>query len=95
MLGLFTRGSSLLLVFLLCLFTLAAATSIARGLDISCGCFGTASARKVGWSALGEDFIMLGGSLLLYFFPNTPVSIETYVHRSQSDSGANSGTSNN
>jgi putative oxidoreductase len=94
MLGLFTRGSSLLLVSLLCLFALAVAVSIARGLDISCGCFGTASARKVGWSTLGEDFIMLGGSLLLYFSPNTPFSLETYVARSRSDSGANPGTSN-
>jgi putative oxidoreductase len=94
MLGLFTRGSSLLLVFLLFLFTVAAAISIARGLDISCGCFGTASARKVGWGTLGEDFIMLGGSLLLCLFPNTPVSIETYVLRSQSDGGADSGFSN-
>jgi putative oxidoreductase len=94
MLGLFTRGSSLLLVFLLCLFTLAVAVSIARGLDISCGCFGTASARKVGWSTLGEDFIMLGGSLLLYFCPNTPISIETYLVGSQPNGRANSGASN-
>jgi putative oxidoreductase len=82
--GLLVRGSSLLLTLLLCVFALAISISIARGLDISCGCFGTTVARKVGWSALGEDVLMLAGSLLLSFFPSTFVSLETYLRRTQS-----------
>ena len=80
-LGLLVRGSSLLLTFLLSLFALAIAISLARGLDISCGCFGTASARKVGWTALGEDLLMLLGSLLLCYFPQTFFALETYLGR--------------
>jgi putative oxidoreductase len=76
--GILVRASSLLLSLLLCMFALAISISIARGLDISCGCFGTMAARKVGWTALGEDALMLGGALLLYFFPNTAFSLENY-----------------
>ena len=77
--GLLTRGSSLILTFLLGVFIIAIAVSLARGLDISCGCFGTADARKVGWIALGEDLLMLLGSLLLYYFPNSFAAVESYV----------------
>jgi putative oxidoreductase len=77
--GILVRASSLLLSLLLCLFALAISISIARGLDISCGCFGTMAARKVGWNALGEDALMLCGALLLYFFPNTAFSLENYL----------------
>jgi putative oxidoreductase len=76
--GILVRASSLLLTLLLCIFALAILISIARGLDISCGCFGTMAARKVGWTALGEDALMLAGSVLLYFFPSTLLSLETY-----------------
>ena len=82
--GLFVRGSSLLLAFLLSLFTLAISISIARGLDISCGCFGTIGARRIGWSALAEDVLMLAGSLVLCYFPSAFVSLETYLRRTQS-----------
>jgi putative oxidoreductase len=81
-LGLLTRASSLLTISLLGLFTIAIAISLARGLDISCGCFGTSSARKVGWSALGEDVAMLAGSLLIFVFPNTFASLENYIRKS-------------
>lgn len=80
--GLVTRGSSLLISSLLGLFIAAIAISIARGLDISCGCFGTATAKKVGWATLGEDLLMLSGSLLLYFFPSTFLAVEAYIRKS-------------
>jgi uncharacterized membrane protein YphA (DoxX/SURF4 family) len=84
LLGILVRGSSLLITLLLCVFALAISISIARGLDISCGCFGTTVARKVGWNALGEDVLMLAGSVLLYFFPSTTLSLETYLRKSSS-----------
>jgi putative oxidoreductase len=80
--GILVRASSLLLTLLLCVFALAISISIARGLDISCGCFGTMAARKVGWTAIGEDVLMLAGSVLLCFFPSTFFSLENYFRRS-------------
>jgi len=81
LMGLVVRGSSLLITVLLGVFILAIGISIARGLDISCGCFGTTSARKVGWTTLAEDLLMLAGALLVYYFPNTPLSMEAYLRR--------------
>jgi putative oxidoreductase len=79
--GILVRASSLLLTLLLCVFALAIGISIARGLDISCGCFGTMAARKVGWTAIGEDVLMLAGSVLLCFFPSTFFSLESYLRK--------------
>jgi putative oxidoreductase len=79
--GILVRASSLLLTLLLCIFALAILISIARGLDISCGCFETMAARKVGWTAIGEDVLMLAGSVLLCFFPSTLFSLENYLRR--------------
>ncbi len=55
------RGAALLLVGKLLAFTVLLAVSLARGLDLSCGCFGTSSEpvsplhllRNVGLLALG------------------------------------------
>ncbi len=55
------RGAALLLVGMLLAFTVLLAVSLARGLDLSCGCFGTSSEpvsplhllRNVGLLALG------------------------------------------
>jgi putative oxidoreductase len=82
LLGILPRGSALLLLLLLGIFIVAIGISLARGLDISCGCFGTAAARKVGWAALGEDALMLLGSLLLYYFPSTLLTLEGYIRKS-------------
>jgi putative oxidoreductase len=79
--GVLTRGSALVISSLLVLFGVAIAVSLARGLDISCGCFGTASARKVGWTTLGEDLLMLAGSVLLYYMPSTFASLESYLRK--------------
>ncbi len=84
LLGLLVRGSSFLLTFLLSLFGLAIAISLVRGLDISCGCFGTSDVRKVGWTTLGEDILMLVGSLLLYYFPNSSATLEAYLRKALS-----------
>ena len=70
--GVHVRGSSLLLGVLIVVFTLAVSVALLRGLDISCGCFGTASVSKVGWTHLFENLAMLGGCLVIYFKRTQP-----------------------
>jgi len=53
--GIFTRGSALIITLLLFIFTITAAISIYRNLDILCGCFDTAGGRRVGVRLLIED----------------------------------------
>ena len=78
--GLWLRGSALLLVLLNLIFFLAIASAMARGLDISCGCFGSGpGAGRVGFQRLGEDLLLLAGSAWIYFgvHGNTPKPSET------------------
>ncbi len=60
-----TRANALLIAAMLVIFSIAIAIALVRGLDISCGCFGTASASKVGLGRLFEDIAMLVSTLPL------------------------------
>ena len=58
-LGIARRGASLWAAFLLVVFTIAIGTALARGLDISCGCFNTDAGHGVGVSLLFRDLGLL------------------------------------
>lgn len=57
--GVRARAGSLLALGLLVVFTVALALALARGLDIECGCFGTADASRVGVRKVLENVGML------------------------------------
>lgn len=54
-LGVADAGASLLALLMLVLFTGAVSSALARGLDISCGCFDTEGGQKVGVTKLVEN----------------------------------------
>ena len=63
------RGSVFIVTGLMTLFILASIVAKARGLDVSCGCFGHASKYlNFSWH-LALDFLLLGGLLLLWKRP--------------------------
>jgi len=64
--GLFTRTSAGLISLMLVFFILLVAVTMARGLDVDCGCFGALS-RKAGWGLILEDAAMLFMAVLLAF----------------------------
>ena len=77
--GLFMRGSSLLIFIMLVIFTGGVISAVLRGLDISCGCFTQdPSVGKVGWLKVGENLLMILGSVSLYFSTSTRFSLEQY-----------------
>jgi hypothetical protein len=51
--------------FLLAVFLVAVSITLARGLDISCGCFNTGEARKIGFRLLAEDLVLFAASCVL------------------------------
>ena len=55
----YTRAASQLILWMMLVFTVAVAAAVARGLDIECGCFGTADASTVGYTKLLENFGMI------------------------------------
>lgn len=60
--GIFKRTSAWLLSFLLAGFIVLVIITMARGLDVDCGCFGSFS-RKADWRLILEDALMLYMSL--------------------------------
>ena len=64
--GISKRGAALVIAGLLVFFIVLTLVTMARGLDIECGCFGSLS-RKSGWSVVFEDLGMLALSLCILF----------------------------
>jgi uncharacterized membrane protein YphA (DoxX/SURF4 family) len=63
------RGGVFILTVLMSVFIVATIVAKARGLDISCGCFGHASkSLSFAWH-LTLDFLLLGGLLFLWRTP--------------------------
>jgi uncharacterized membrane protein YphA (DoxX/SURF4 family) len=58
-LGVRRRAGAVVATGLLAVFTLAVAAALARGLDIECGCFGTADASRVGLGKLLQNLALL------------------------------------
>lgn len=66
--GIWKRASALIISGLLVFFILLTLVTIARGLDVECGCFGALS-RKSGLGVIVEDLGMLFMGLCLLFAP--------------------------
>jgi uncharacterized membrane protein YphA (DoxX/SURF4 family) len=57
-LGILDAGASFLVALLMVVFTAAVGRALARGLDISCGCFDTEGGAKVGLSKIAENLAL-------------------------------------
>lgn len=66
--GVFVRGSALLIGAMLAVFIIALSSALMRGLDISCGCFTLEGGRSVAANTLVEDILLIicAGIALLY-----------------------------
>ena len=83
-LGVFTRGSSLVISGLLSIFIIAIVISLIRGLDIDCGCFlPWDESSKVGLRKLIEDIVMLAMGLHIFFFTQPFFSLECLLKKSR------------
>ena len=63
-LGVQARSGAWLSAAMMTVFTLAVGVAVARGLDIECGCFGTADASRVGGMKLVENLLFTGAALV-------------------------------
>jgi putative oxidoreductase len=66
-LGLLYRGGLLILTMLISIFIIASVIAKARGLDITCGCFGHASRYLSFFGHLALDFVLLALLVALWF----------------------------
>jgi uncharacterized membrane protein YphA (DoxX/SURF4 family) len=62
LLGISVKENSVIITFLLIVFTIAIIISLFRGLNIDCGCFGTDYGTKIGLLKVSENilFILFG-----------------------------------
>jgi putative oxidoreductase len=67
----FFRGAVFIVTGLMIVFVAASVVAKARGVDVSCGCFGHASQYLNFTWHLVLDFLLLGGLLLLWKRPAT------------------------
>ena len=63
--GQWVRSAALVSAFLLSVFVIAVSITLARGLDINCGCLNTDAGRKVGVRLLAEDLLLIGAAAFL------------------------------
>jgi uncharacterized membrane protein YphA (DoxX/SURF4 family) len=64
-----TRGAALLITILMLIFTIALGINMARGMDISCGCFTLDQHAPAGmWRYMVRDCLLLGISAGILFF---------------------------
>jgi uncharacterized membrane protein YphA (DoxX/SURF4 family) len=79
-LGLKARAASLIISGLLVIFISLALISIARGIDIDCGCF-SGIERRTNWLTVFEDLGMLVCSLYLFFYDRARVSLISFLYQ--------------
>lgn len=66
--GIAVRENAAVMNLLLIFFIFIVIIALIRGLNIECGCFGTAVAEKVGIKKIIENIILLSGSIFLQKF---------------------------
>ena len=81
--GLFARGSALLALIMLSLFTAAVLSALWRGLDISCGCYTQdPTANRIGWWKIGENAAFIVMSFLVLRRSSLAFTLERFLqHR--------------
>lgn len=62
------RENAVIITSLLLMFIIIILISLARGLNIECGCFGTASGSRVGWQKVLENsgLVILGFYIIVF-----------------------------
>lgn len=73
--GISVKENAFIISALLVIFIFAVGISIARDLNISCGCFGTSAGTKVGFTKIAENLLLLALGVLLVLFNSTLLSI--------------------
>ena len=78
--GILSRGSAFLAALMLAVFMVALVTALARGLDISCGCFTQdPEVGRISWGRMAEDLGLLALSAFLLLSRSTKFSLEYSV----------------
>lgn len=70
--GVHARGAAILTGGLLLAFAGGMAQAIARGIDLDCGCFGSALAMEVSGWTIARNLVLFGLAMLVVMAPDVP-----------------------
>lgn len=75
-LGLRVRSAAGVCAVLLAMFIAAIGWAMANGLQIDCGCFGSANKEEVGWGKIWKNLGMMAMCAYLVWRPASPLALE-------------------
>lgn len=73
--GILMRGSAFWIGVMLLVFIVALSSALARGLDISCGCFSVEGGHGVDIGLLIRDILMFLGAVIVMFFGTSALTL--------------------
>jgi uncharacterized membrane protein YphA (DoxX/SURF4 family) len=87
--GFRTRAAALLMAGMMAMFTVAIATAVAKGLDMSCGCFASqgASEDPISWRTILRDASWLLLAVYVFIFDRRPLGLDRLFGRRKIASG--------
>jgi len=85
-LGILFRGATLLSLLMMLAFTGGVISGLARGLDISCGCFSLdPNVGKIGWMKILENLGLVLAAAFLFFSNSAKFMLESRLKPTRSD----------
>ena len=81
LLGLRGRAGALLVALMMTVFLVALASALARGLDISCGCFASQGAADdpISWRTVVRDLAWLGLAVYVLVADRRPIGLDSWA----------------
>lgn len=85
--GLRIRAAALLVAGMMLVFLAALVVALARGLDMSCGCFASQGAESdpISWLTVVRDLVWLGLALLVFFCDRGRLGLDHLFERRRAD----------
>jgi uncharacterized membrane protein YphA (DoxX/SURF4 family) len=68
--GLEARGAAIIAAVMLVVFSVAMGQAMARGIDLECGCFGSASESEVGWTSIVRNVLLVALAAVIAYAPD-------------------------
>lgn len=76
--GLRIRTSAVVSGTLLAMFTVAVAWAVIHGLEIDCGCFGSAGGEEVSWLKVLKNTGLIAACALIAWHPSSWLSLDSF-----------------
>lgn len=76
-----TRAAALLISGMMLMFTIAIGIALAKGLDMSCGCFASQGAvdDPISWRTVGRDLSWMVLALYIVFLDHNPIGLDRWL----------------